>query len=106
MPDRIRLSRRKGWRLPENAMSVARPGPFGNPFVVGRDGTSAECVTLYRHMLAGYFALTSGPTIEAQRQARQTVLDRLPELRGKPLACWCSLDGPCHADVLLELANA
>lgn len=28
------------------------------------------------------------------------------ELRGKNLACWCPLDQPCHADVLLELANA
>lgn len=28
------------------------------------------------------------------------------ELRGKDLACWCPLDQPCHADVLLELANA
>lgn len=30
----------------------------------------------------------------------------LGELRGKDLACWCPLDAPCHADVLLELANA
>lgn len=28
------------------------------------------------------------------------------ELRGKNLACWCALDAPCHADVLLELANS
>ena len=32
--------------------------------------------------------------------------DHLHELRGKNLACWCPLDQPCHADVLLELANA
>lgn len=33
--------------------------------------------------------------------------DRLDveELRGKDLACWCPLDQPCHAEVLLELAN-
>jgi hypothetical protein len=29
----------------------------------------------------------------------------LAPLRGKNLACWCKLDAPCHADVLLELAN-
>jgi hypothetical protein len=29
----------------------------------------------------------------------------IPDLRGKNLACWCPLDAPCHADVLLELAN-
>lgn len=27
-------------------------------------------------------------------------------LRGKNLACWCALDAPCHADVLIEIANA
>ncbi len=27
------------------------------------------------------------------------------ELAGRDLACWCPLDGPCHADVLLEVAN-
>ena len=30
---------------------------------------------------------------------------RIRELRGKNLACWCGLDEPCDADVLLELAN-
>ena len=30
----------------------------------------------------------------------------LGDLRGRDLACWCPLDKPCHADVLLELANA
>jgi hypothetical protein len=33
------------------------------------------------------------------------ICDRLPELRGRDLCCWCPLDAPCHADVLLELAN-
>ncbi|MGE2733815.1 DUF4326 domain-containing protein [Mycolicibacterium vaccae] len=27
------------------------------------------------------------------------------ELAGRDLACWCPLDDPCHADVLLDLAN-
>jgi hypothetical protein len=27
------------------------------------------------------------------------------QLGGCDLACWCPLDQPCHADVLLELAN-
>ena len=26
-------------------------------------------------------------------------------LKGRDLACWCSLDVPCHADVLLDIAN-
>ncbi|MEM8822070.1 MAG: DUF4326 domain-containing protein [Pseudomonadota bacterium] len=36
---------------------------------------------------------------------RKIILDRLPELRGRDLACFCALDAPCHADVLLRLAN-
>lgn len=31
-------------------------------------------------------------------------LKDIEELCGKDLACWCPLDQPCHADVLLELA--
>jgi len=27
------------------------------------------------------------------------------ELRGKNLMCWCEIGAPCHADVLLEIAN-
>jgi hypothetical protein len=40
------------------------------------------------------------------RSHATTILARLLDLRGKNLACWCRLDQPCHADVLLELANA
>jgi hypothetical protein len=39
-------------------------------------------------------------------QERQVVMASLPELRGRDLACWCPLDEPCHADVLLEIVNA
>ena len=46
----------------------------------------------------------TGEAAESERQ-RAALLARLPELRGHDLACWCPLDGPCHADVLLELAN-
>lgn len=105
-PVRIQLRRTKGWRMPPNTVSVARPGPLGNPFVVGRDGTREECVTLYQRLLAGYLCLSAGPELAEQEAARAAVRERLPELRGKNLACWCRDDGkPCHADVLLELAN-
>ncbi len=103
-PKRVPLSRAKGWRLPDGAVKVDRTTKFGNPFVVGRDGTRAECVDLYTKMLAGYLALASGPSIEEQKAARRHVLENLEYLRGKDLACWCK-GSPCHADVLLELAN-
>lgn len=111
-PIRVQLSRAKGWRMPENTRSVARPGPFGNPFTVeaaldaGYVGTNAAlqdmCVRAFRIWLSGNKAFWSAPESEARRA---TILARLPELRGKNLACWCKPGTPCHADVLLELAN-
>ena len=86
MPKRIQLSRKKGWRKPARAVVVARPSKWGNPFKVGEHGTHAECIALYRDYLPG-----SGLPVE--------------ELRGKDLACWCPLGGPCHGDILLEAAN-
>lgn len=104
-PQRIRLSRAKGWRLPAGAVVVSRPTPWGNPFVVGRDGTSEQCVYLYRNLIAGYVCLTCKTDLASQREAMKFAYTHLGELRGKSLACWCNLDKPCHADVLLELAN-
>jgi hypothetical protein len=92
--------------MPENTVSVARPGPLGNPFIVGEHGTREECVRLYRLMLGGYLCLSNGPEVKEQQAAVDAVVKQLPALRGKSLACWCRDDGkPCHADVLLELAN-
>ena len=105
-PVRVQLSRKAGWRMPENTVSVARPGPLGNPFVVGRDGTREECVDLYCKLIGGHMCLSSGASVAEQKAARLAIIMRLPDLRGMNLACWCRQDGkPCHADVLLELAN-
>jgi hypothetical protein len=102
-PIRLRLSRRAGFSLQRHsramnglsAVNVARPSKWGNPFLVGKQGTAAECVALYQEFAAECVALYRGPV-----QAPAT-----RELRGKNLACWCALDAPCHADVLLEMAN-
>ncbi len=93
-PVRVQLSRRKGWRMPANTVKVCRPGKFGNPFVVGVDGTAAECVEK--------FAMD----IYHPNGRVGFEVDDVATLRGKNLACWCKLGAPCHADVLLELANA
>ncbi|TJV23001.1 MAG: DUF4326 domain-containing protein [Mesorhizobium sp.] len=107
-PQRIQLSRRKGWRMPENTVTVARPGPWGNPFIVGKDGDRAYCVELYKHMLNGFLPLANagGATVESLTKTRTFIAENVDTLRGKDLACWCRVDGkPCHADVLLKLAN-
>lgn len=102
-PVRVQLSRRKGARMPANTVKVDRSTPWGNPIVVGgamnvesengmvtAEITPAIAVELFREYLRG--ALRSNPKF-------------LDPLRGKNLGCWCALDAPCHADVLLEAAN-
>ena len=91
MPDRIQLSRAKGWKLPPNTVVVSRPSRWGNPLKVGALGVpdAETAVMRYRAWL------TTGPCVPD-----------LTPLRAKNLACWCKPGTPCHADVLLELANA
>lgn len=93
-PHRIQLSRRRGWRKPEGAVVVSRPTRWGNPYQAGKDGDGgrAYLVQLYREYLA-------------RPEQADLVTAIRAELRGKDLACWCPLDQPCHADVLLEIAN-
>lgn len=67
---------------------IGRPSKWGNPFVIGRDGTRAQVIEKYRA-----FVLSSAPMLAA-----------LPELHGKILGCWCAPQS-CHGDVLAELAN-
>lgn len=106
-PVRVQLRRAKGWRMPENTVKVDRSTPWGNPFVGGQHGTREECVRLHRLLLAGYLCLSGGPPAREQKKYRDRIA-RLAHrhLGGKNLACWCPLDGPCHADTLLEIVNA
>lgn len=97
MPKRIQMSRQHPWRTANpDAVIVARPSKWGNPFKVEKGGMSrADAVAHYRHML--------------QKPGVRGEVDRAlirAELAGKDLACWCRIDELCHADVLLEIANA
>ncbi len=94
MPQRIQLRRGRGWRKPAGAVVVARPSRWGNPFVVGGEEVldAAAAVARYRA------ALEAG-------KLRFTVDDARRELAGRDLACWCPPDRPCHADVLIDVAN-
>lgn len=105
MPQGIQRRRAKGWKLPEGAVCVDRSTPWGNPFVVGKDGTSERCVELYRYLMTGLICITSKAKYEDQRTVMLYVQGHYQELRGKDLACWCRIGQPCHRDVLLDLAN-
>jgi hypothetical protein len=106
MAERIRLSRAAGWRMPENAVNIARPGKWGNPFVVGRDGTRLQCAAKLLILSRGFIALHGPVSVEAQLAMWRRLRRNIGELKGKDLACWCALDGgACHGDLLLHLAN-
>lgn len=106
MPTRIQLSRRKGWRMPPNCVKVDRSTKWGNPFVVGVHGTRAECVRAFRLLLGGYLRISADhECIEAQKRFLAHAIQHKHELRGKDLACWCPSGVPCHADLLLTMAQ-
>ena len=99
-PRRIRLSRKKGWRMPEGAVKVDRTSRWGNPFRVGdRSPGNNRVVMDAEHACQCFRGM-----LEAKAEAGE-LEQYLAPLRGKDLACWCKDGEPCHADVLLEFAN-
>lgn len=119
MPKRIQRKRTKGWRMPEGAVYVGRPTRWGNPFhhtekFYGRD----VALRLFRNTIQGVWSPSAAERISnviIPYEAHTAFLKRLGghpleliefELGGKDLACWCPLDAPCHADILLEFANS
>ncbi len=104
--------------MPPNTVKVARPGRWGNPFRVGGYflvGDPDPSRTPFRmaycesYKADPKFTLIADNAMAVQFFSRLMATgfcqQRLPELRGKNLACWCAIGEPCHADVLLELAN-
>lgn len=113
-PIRLQRSRARGSRLTSPnglpVVCVTRPGKWGNPFKIGMSSheageaaarhfgvrvnqedplnTLSDVIAMYRWCVENF--------------RRKSVM----ELRGHNLACFCGLDKACHADVLLELANA
>lgn len=129
---RIQLRRTKGWRKPEGAIVVARPSRWGNWYVVStfrevrRHPKSSSALVVVEtdkrgrwtgNQWAGFDTRTEATTfaVDLYRRALEaTYLDLdgplnrefyLGRLRGHDLGCWCKPEAPCHADVLLELAN-
>jgi hypothetical protein len=114
-PVRIQLSRRKGFNLQGRskringlpAVSVARPGPYGNPFIVGETTSHGWLAKIFdgKVMTAEHAVALFRRALLAELLSSDKSVDVLMKLRGKNLACWCKPGEPCHADVLLELAN-
>lgn len=108
-PRRIQRRRAKGWKMPEGAVYVGRPTVLGISF---RAPDLELAARMFRCWLTG--SVRSPSLLECRqvmsgrqlKSARQEMLRALPTLRGSDLACWCRTDRACHADVLLEIANA
>lgn len=98
--------------MPEGAVYVGRPSVWGNPFPVAKYGRNIS-VEYFRAFATGEIVPDDG--MKDLRRAERRLYGTGPAwviadmasifLRGLDLACWCPLDQPCHADVLLELAN-
>jgi hypothetical protein len=67
---------------------IGRPSKWGNPYVIGKDGSREDVIKKYEQMI----------------RANPMLMEDLHELKGKILGCWCS-PAACHGDVLLKLAN-
>ena len=115
-PLRMQLSRKRGFDLQAAshalnglpAKRVTRPGPWGNPFTIeetalryglGADAAQAKAVALCGQWLRGTLDPMLSPGEPPSRELIRA------ELRGCNLACWCKPGTPCHADVLIEIAN-
>jgi hypothetical protein len=114
-PERIQRRRTRGWRMPIDAIAVSRPGKWGNPWRVAEADGEYEV-----HNDAGESRGSFPDRAEASGAAVTAFQDGLTdeyraaaryELAGHDLACWCPLRDaqgqpwPCHADVLLRIAN-
>ena len=94
--------------MPEGAIYVGRGSRWGNPW---REGDERAWTVLRGGVInrEAHGPLTAEQAIESYRNSIEWDLSEDPHLidslRCKDLACWCSLDQPCHSDVLLELAN-
>ncbi len=115
-PQRMQVSRKAGFDLQATsrelnglpAKLVTRPGRWGNPFTIedvattyklGRAAAQAKAVALCGEWLRGTLDRKLSPGPAPSREEIRT------ELKGHNLACWCKPGTPCHADVLINLAN-
>lgn len=127
-PVRVKRERKGGWKMPPNTVYVGRGTKWGNPFkvvevadnewhvVCKENDTWNVLLKTTNHDEALNFSLKSyqywlmpythkDGDIEKFFQSTAMLDGIVSELKGKNLACWCSLNQKCHADILLRLAN-
>jgi len=121
---RIQRKRTKGWVMPENTICVNRPTKWGNPLKLVGDiiyinaGWRRKILDPWVYFKTGniedvlkyYDLLLNGEWLGDNEDMRywNIKLHELPinELKGKDLACFCSISCACHADVLLKRVSS
>ena len=132
-PQRIQRKRTKGWKSPANTIYVGRPTKWGNPFRVvqmsdgewsvktdgsewcteilikfghavypSKESAIKDAVAMYGYWLIPY---EHGDNMSKFYISISNLEEAIQNLKGKNLSCFCPLDQPCHADILLKLAN-
>ncbi len=116
---RIQRKRSKGWRMPENTKYVGRPGKWGNPIALR--GNSIMINVSHRRKTLDPWVFYQFGNIDHALRIYSMILDGYQfinpdlkywsdkfkeydwnELKDKDFACWCRLDEPCHADILIK----
>lgn len=111
LPKRIQRKRTKGWKMPENTVIVDRTSRWGNPYVIGEPVSRSQVKKWgWNFYDLSYIAVDAADAV--RRFTGCIAMDDCmiaevrKRLRGKNLACFCDPSQPCHADVLLEIANS
>lgn len=93
MAESHRKTKRINVRREPFDVSIMRPSVYGNPYVIGRDGTRAEVVAKFRK------------DFEERVHDSVVFLQRICELRGKRIGCCCEADEECHGDIIADFLN-
>lgn len=106
-PVRVQRKRSKGWKMPENTVYVGRPTKWGNPFKIGEKYMPTQEISqnFTKWGLCEDNEMSVGFYKEWIKKQNYLIADIKKELKGKNLACFCPINKPCHADILLEIAN-
>lgn len=120
MPERIQRKRTKDWRMPEGVIYVGRPTRYGNPYwhvqrfhggelslaLFENTALGIWLPDLVQHLPDGYVRQIYDTHSDWTKRFGRNPLEVIrTELSKHDLACWCPLTSPCHADILLRLAN-
>jgi hypothetical protein len=113
-PQRIQRRRSRGWKMPANAIYVGRPTRWGNPFNIEEfrfrstePDPEFSCACTSHRRTDAECRQEAVAAFEGWVHSQPDLLDDIKtNLKGRDLACWCPPGQPCHADILLHIANA